>query len=62
MENAALSAAVDSRQEVDILAWTPVELLVAHEVLQVDVEDDPGGVVGLSLSGNLTDENNTIVG
>ena len=62
MENAALSAAVDSRQEVDVLAWTPVKLLVAHEVLQVDVEDDPGGVVGLSLSGNLTDENNTIVG
>jgi hypothetical protein len=62
LENAALAAAVNSCQEVDVLVGTPVEHLVTHEVLQMDVLDDPGGLVSLSLSllGNLTEENNTV--
>ena len=62
LENAALAAAVNSSQEVDVLVGTPVEHLVTHEVLQVDVLDDPGGLVSLCLSlpGNLTEENNTV--
>ena len=53
LENAALATAVNSCEKVDVPVRTPVELLVAHEVPQVDVLDDSTGVI-LSLPGNLT--------
>ena len=60
LENAAFSASVVSRQKVDVSVRRPVKLLVAHEVLQMDMLDDPTSVFTQisSLPGNLTDQFN----
>ena len=62
LENAAFPTTVNSRQKVDVPVGCPVKLLVAHEVLQVDVSDDTTGVftrtttstTSSSPPGNLT--------
>ena len=60
LENAAFSTSVVSRQKVDVPVRRPVKLLVAHEVLQMDMLDDPTSVFTQisSLPGNLTDQFN----
>ena len=60
LENAALPTAVNPREKVDVPVRTPVELLVAHEVPQLEALDDPEGVI-LLLPRNLTDHTISIV-